>query len=161
MFTNISWGNYSIAIGALVLVWYSFIGFRFYYQELKQIAEGKQNIKFPFIKKKRSEQSRLLRGDNDHSNSSASPLFTEPFSVQDDAEKLTDILIQAILESDERNLSKDAFRNYLMLILNDYQYVKNSSFRPMINERMVSETEKFPQLILTFAEVDGLWDEAI
>lgn len=161
MFTNISWGNYSIAIGASVLVWYSFIGFRFYYQELKQIAAGKQPIKFPFLRKKGAGQSHSLISDNTHAKSSESPLFTAPFSVQDDAEKLIDILIQAILESDERNLSKDAFRNYLMLILNDYQYVKNSSFRPMINERMVSESEKFPQLILTFAEVDGLWDEAI
>lgn len=161
MFTNISWSNYSIAMAVLVLVWYSFLGCRYYFQDLKQLFEGKQIIKFPALGNKKSNTSSLTVRESDTSKSSVRESFQESFNGIEDAELLSDILINAIRESAERNLSSEAFRNYLKLILNDYPFIKNSSFRPMINEMMVSECEKHPQLILTFAEVDGLWAETI
>lgn len=161
MFTNISWSNYSIGMGVLVLVWYSFLGCWYYFQELKQLFEGKQIIKFPTLGDKKTKQLSLVTSDNDTTKSSLSKSFSESYNGLEDAELLSDILINAIRESAERNLTSEAFRNYLKLILNDYPFIKNSSFRPMINEMMVSECEKHSQLILTFAEVDGLWAETI
>jgi hypothetical protein len=161
MFTNISWSNYSIAMGLLVLVWYSFLVCRYYFQELKQLFEGKQQITLPTFGNKKIKQLSLAKSNKDTSKSSLSNSFPESFDGIEDAELLSDILINAIRESAERNLSNEAFRNYLKLILNDHPFIKNSSFRPMINEMMVSECEKHPQLILTLVEVDGLWAETI
>ena len=161
MFTNISWSKYCIAIGLLVIIWYVFLGFRFYYQELKQFLSGKQNIKFSTLKNKKIEQSCLVTNDTANSKSSLSASFSESLGTLEDADELSNILLNAITESSERNLSKDEFRYYLQLILKDFPLVKDSTFRTMINEVMVSECEKHPQMILTYAEVDGLWDETI
>jgi hypothetical protein len=161
MFTNISWNDYVIAIGLLVLVWYLFLGFRFYYKEIKEFISGERRIKFPTLGYKKKKQSCLAANDKSNSRSTLSSSFFESFSTLEDAEELSSLLTNAIKESAERNLSKAEFRNYLKLILNDYPYVKSSTLRVLVNELMVSECEKHPQMILTYAEVDGLWDEAI
>jgi hypothetical protein len=155
MFTNISWSNYCIAIGVLLLVWYTFLGFCFYYIELKQIVSGERDLKFPVVRSIKKKESGI------ESNSSSSVSFSESLGVSKVTEELTSILLNAIIESKERNLSKDEFQMYLKLILNDYPDVKESTSRLTINKLMVSECEKHPQLILTYAEVDDLWDEAI
>jgi hypothetical protein len=161
MFRNISWNDYVIAIGVLVLVWYLFLGFRFYYKEIKQFVSGERRVKFPVLGYNKKKQSCLSINEKGNSRSTLSSLFSESFSTLEDVEELSSLLINAIEESAERNLSKKEFRNYLKLILNDYPYVKKSTLRVKVNELMVSESEKHPQMILTYAEVDGLWDENI
>ncbi|MNQ61868.1 hypothetical protein D3C85_761910 [compost metagenome] len=161
MFTTISWSNYSIAIGALLSIWYLFLGFRFYYPDLKQFSSGKRSIKFPAIANRKTKQSCLVTNDEDDSRPTMSSSFFQPFNSSKEAEKLSGILINAIAESVERNLSKAELQTHLKLLLNDYPDVKNSTLRATINELMVSECEKHPQMILTYAEVDVLWDETI
>jgi hypothetical protein len=155
MFRNISWGNYCIAIGVLILVWYTYLGFRFYYKELKQIVSGERDLNFSVVRSKEQKQF------STESNSNSTPSLSESFGVSKVVEELTSILLNAIIESKERNLSKEEFQMYLKLILNDYPDVKDSTFRTTINKLMVSECTKNPQMILTYAEVDGLWDETI
>jgi hypothetical protein len=155
MFTNISWEGYCIAIGVLLLVWYTFLGFRFYHKEIKQIISGKGDLNLPMVKSLKRKQS----GTKSDSSSSAS--FSGSFGISKVVEELTSILLRAISESKERNLSKEEFQMYLKLILNDYPDVKNSTLRPTINAFMVSECEKHPQMILTFAEMDALRAEVI
>lgn len=158
MFRNISWGNYCIAIGVLILVWYTCLGFRFYYKELKQIVSGKLNVKSPVLRGYRSEPFRFETNEEDISKSSS---FSESLSTSEDVEVLSNLLINAINESLETSLSKEAFQNCLILILDEYPNVRNSTLRKTVNELMVSECAKHPQMILTYAEVDGLWDETI
>ena len=45
MFTNISWGNYIVVVVLLATSWYLFVGLRFYFTELKDLATGEK--KFP------------------------------------------------------------------------------------------------------------------
>lgn len=161
MFTKISWGDYCIAIGVLVLAWYIFLGVFYYRKELKQIVSGKGNGKFHVLGGAKAELTCFETNSDDVSKSSSTTSFSESFSISEDMEELSSILINAIKESVERNLSKDEFRNYLRLILDDFQFAKESTLRVTINKLMVSECEKHPQMILTYAEVDGLWDETI
>jgi hypothetical protein len=159
MFTNITWSNYSIAIGLLLLIWYSFLGFRFYYQEWKEIVAGKRKMQFPVLGGNKIRQARFESSDMTNSKSESS--FSKTFCTLEDTEELSSILINAIREGVERNFSNEEVRMYLKLILNDYPSLKESSYRSTINELMVSECEKHPQMILTYAELDGLWDETI
>ncbi|HEU4791363.1 MAG TPA: hypothetical protein VFS71_16870 [Flavobacterium sp.] len=158
MFRNISWGNYCIAIGVLILVWYTFLGVRFYYKELKQIVSGNLNIKSPALRGNRSKPFRFETNEEDIPESLSS---SELLSTLEDAEVLSDQLINGISESSQMSLSKEALQNCLILLLDAYPNVKNSTLRKTINELMVSECAKHPQMILTYAEVDGLWDEII
>lgn len=87
--------------------------------------------------------------------------FEEPFDTLEDARELFTKLQKAVVESSQTNLSNTEFKNYIRYILNEYPYVKNSSLREKINSLMVSECAKHPQLIITYPEMDGLWNEAI
>lgn len=161
MFTNISWGEYCIAIGALVLVWYILLGAFFYYKVLLKILSGKENMRFPALGETKSKTLRFGTNDIDTEKSTSSLSFSESISILEDVEELSRILINAIKESAERNLSKIEFSNYLRLILGDFQFLKASTLRETVNKLIVSECEKHPQLILTYGEADGLWEEFI
>lgn len=151
MFTNISWSNYIIAVSVLLIIWYLILVFKFYYPELKQILSGEKKIKI------------LSFGNRSKRNLSKpiSSSFSESFDTLEDAEELSNRLLQVIEESTERNLSLKEFQNYLGLVLEEYPYVKISSLRENINNFIVSECEKHPQLLLTFEQVDSLWEETI
>lgn len=151
MFTNISWSNYIIAVSVLLIIWYLILVFKFYYPELKQILSGEKKIKI------------LSFGNRSKRNLSKpiSSSFSESFDTLEDAEELSNRLLQVIAESTERNLSLKEFQNYLRLVFEEYPYVKISSLRENINNFIVSECEKHPQLLLTFEQVDSLWVETI
>lgn len=151
MFTNISWSNYIIAVSVLLVIWYLILVFKFYYAELKQIISGEKKIKI------------LSFGNRSKRNLSKpiSSSFSESFDTLEDAEELSDRVLQVIEESTERNLSPTEFKNYLRLVLEEYPYVKISSLRENINNFIVSECEKHPQLPLTYEQVDSLWEETI
>jgi hypothetical protein len=151
MFTNISWSNYIIAISVLLVIWYLILVFKFYYPELKQIISGEKKIKI------------LSFGNRSKRNLSKpiSSSFSESFDTLDDAEELSNRVLQTIEESAERDLSQKEFQNYLKLVLAEYPYVKISSLRENVNKFIVSECEKHPQLLLTYEQVDSLWEETI
>lgn len=84
MLTNVSWSNYSIAVGVVLLVWYLFLGFRFYYEELKQLISGKQRDKFSFLENENAKQSYLASNDEFNPESS----FSESIVTSKEAEEL-------------------------------------------------------------------------
>lgn len=151
MFTNISWSNYIIAVSVLLVIWYLIVVFKFYYPELKRIISGEKKIK-------------ILSFGNRSKRNLSEPIscsFSESFDTLDDAEELSNRVLQTIEESAERGLSQKEFQNYLKLVLAEYPYVKISSLRENANKFIVSECEKHPQLLLTYEQVDSLWEETI
>lgn len=161
MITTISWSNYVIAIMLLLLVWYIFLGFRFYYQELTQFMSGKRRFNLSAVENKSVQQFQSGKDDTINSEYNLSLSSFESSSAAEDVEELTRILLNVIEESALGQLSKVEFKSYLRVLLNDYPFVKQSALRAKLNEFMVSECEKHPQLILSYDEVDGLWEEAI
>lgn len=161
MITTISWSNYVIAIMLLLLVWYIFLGFRFYNQELAQFFSGKRQIKFSPEENKSVRQFDSIQDDRINSRFKLCSSSSESSRAAEDVEELTRILLSVIEENALGQLSKVEFKSYLRVLLNDYPFVKQSALRAKLNEFMVSECEKHPQLILSYAEVDGLWEEAI
>lgn len=152
MFTNVSWSSYLAVIGTAVIIWYLFIAFKFYSGDLKKILSGEKKLKLPFFKS---------NTENTKEAKSISDSFSESFDTLDDAEELAVRIQQAVAESAEKNLSKEQFQNYLRMLLEEYPYVKISSLRESINKLTVSESEKYPNLLLTLSEADGLWEGSV
>lgn len=161
MLTNISWEAYCITIAGLLFVYYAFLGFHFYYKEIKQAVSGEADIKLPSFGRNKPGSSLFKRNNEISRNAKFSFSPAQSQNALDAAGELSDLLAAAINECSESKLSKDDFQNRLRQILSGYAFVKNSALRRTLNELMASECEKHPQLILTYAEVDGLWDEAI
>lgn len=156
MFTNISWSSYIIAISVLLLIWYIFLGFKFYYFEFQKIISGKQQIKFLNFRK---TEKKFI--SNPSGESKLKETFSSSFDTLQDAEELSERIEKAIAESNERNLSKEEFQNYLKLLLSEYPYVKISALRENINKLLVSESSKHSNLNLTYVAADSLWEEIV
>ncbi len=151
MLSNISWGNYAVTVLVLILFWYIIIILKFYLDALKELLKG--NTKLKFFKTPKApavDQSRDLFSE-----------FKEPFDTLQDARELFSKLEKAISEAVQNNLYGIEFKHYVKFILEEYPYVRKSALREKINNLMVSECSKHPQLILTYPEMDGLWDETI
>jgi hypothetical protein len=149
MFTNISWGSYLTAAGIAVIFWYLIILLKFHSRDLKKILSGEKNLQIPFLKKT-SKNSQEIK--------SISDLFPKSFDTLQDAEKLSQRIKDAAKECSEKNLSKQQFQNYLRMLLDEYPYVKISSLRENINQIMVSESQLYPNLLLSLSEADSLWE---
>ena len=148
MFTNITWSHYALAILILLLLWYSSLVFRFYSNEVADIFSGRRKLRFPG-----KNQNTAARKDTLFSE------FKEPFETLDDARELFHQLENAFAESDQQSRSRDEFKNYIKFILEQYPYIRMSALRAKINDLTVSLCQECPRLNLTYAEVDGLWQE--
>jgi hypothetical protein len=149
MFTNISWGSYLTAAGITIIFWYLIILLKFHSHDLKKILSGEKKLQIPFLKK----TSKSLQDIKSISDS-----FPKSFDTLEDAENLSLRIKEAVKESAEKQLSKQQFQNYLRMLLDEYPYVKISSLRENINQQMVFESEKHPNLLLTLSEADSLWE---
>lgn len=154
MLTNISWGSYIITVGGLLLLWYLVLILKYYYSDIKKIFSGEKRIKILNFKNRPFTKLSV----NTERESSLSSMFSESRDTLDDTEELSKRIIQVVEESDQKQLSKEQFQNYLRMVLEQYPYVKNSSLKKNINKLIVSECEKYPQLNLTLSEADSLWD---
>lgn len=150
MLSNISWSSYITAVVVLVVLYYGFVLFRYCRSEITGYL-------------KRKNKKDLLPADKGTGFSAEDVFgeFNEPFDTLEDAEELCRKLADALRESNDRDLSKVEFTNYLHFILAEYPFVKQSALRGKINSFMVSETAQYPRLMLTSSEMDALWDETI
>ena len=152
MFTNISWGSYLTAAGIAIIFWYLIILLKFHSSDLKKILSGEKKLQIPFLKK----TSKNLQDIKSISDS-----FPKSFDTREDAESLSQRIKEAVKESAEKRLTKQQFQNYLRMLLDEYPYVKISSLRENINQQMVFESQKHPDLLLTLSEADSLWEGPI
>lgn len=149
MFTNISWGSFLTAAGIAIIFWYLIILLKFHSSDLKKILSGEKKLQIPFLKK----TSKNLQDIKSISDS-----FPKSFDTLEDAENLSQRIKVAVKESAEKRLTKQQFQNYLRMLLDEYPYIKISSLRENINQLMVFESQKHPNLLLTLSEADSLWE---
>jgi len=149
MFTNISWGSYLTAAGIAIIFWYLIILLKFHSSDLKKILSGEKKLQIPFLKK----TSKNLQDIKSISDS-----FPKSFDTLEDAENLSQRIKEAVKESAEKRITKQQFQNYLRILLDEYPYIKISSLRENINQLMVFESQKHPNLLLTLSEADSLWE---
>ncbi|MBF4487777.1 hypothetical protein [Flavobacterium sp. CSZ] len=161
MFTNISWGNYIIAVSILLLIWYLILGFRCYYPDLRAILSGEKSLQSLSLKSNPQEKLAVHLQKGSSVENKELSLYKESFDTLADAEELSGRIQGAIKESAERNLSLEEFQNYLKLLLSEYPFVRISTLRENINAIIVKSSASYPALLLTLSQVDLLWEESI
>ena len=154
MLTNISWANYTLVVVLLAASWYLFVGLRFYFAELKDLASGKKRFQIPSFSQVQSnaDYPEVPNGIPSSLNE------TQTDQTFQDVEDLVEKLKNLAADASRRKLPKKEFMYYLSLVLNEFQTVKNSPFRSSICELVVSECDKLELIHLTEKEVDVLWD---
>jgi len=147
MLSNISWSSYLTAIIILAVVWYSFLIYKYHLWNI-------QNL----FKRNARQSPRDAKGKTESKPGLFSE-YKESFSTLEDAEELYSRLVEVFTESNAGGLTKEVFQNYIRFILSEYPFVKQSALRSKINALAVLESEKYPELLLVYAEMDSLWDE--
>ncbi|MFV5703022.1 hypothetical protein ACM55F_14210 [Flavobacterium sp. XS2P12] len=155
MFTNISWGNYIVVVVLLGVSWYLFVGLRFYFAEIKDIATGKRKFQFRSYPEIPSNSSYQESPDSTLSQS----YLTESDQTFKDVDHLVERLKNVVADAAQRKLHQQEFVDYLGLVLIEYPSVKNSPFRSSVSELIVSECDKLESIHLTQQEAEGLWNE--
>lgn len=157
MFTNISWGNYIVVVVLLLASWYLFVGLRFYFDDIKEIATGKRKLQFRRLgntnyQEPQSELNYLDFEINTSESVASDTIFQE-------VDGLVKQLKNVITDATQRKLIKQEFQDYMRLTLTAYPLLRNSPYRSSVDELIVSECEKQGAILLSQQEVEALWDE--
>lgn len=159
MFTNISWGNYIVVVILLLASWYLFVGFRFYFDDLKEVISGKRKLQFRGFEDSNYQdpQSELKYQESPEAISDQNSLGEFDITFQD-VDALVGRLKSFIADAAKKKLVKKEFTYYLQLLLREFPSVKNSPFNSSISELIVSECEKLESITLTQKEAEALWE---
>lgn len=157
MFTNISWTEYLFAVAVALVIYYSFVGVRYFSKELKALITGKVRFRF----------RPAISGYDDDSNDMAATVAsdTKANSEEEDAfaevEELISRTKEAIANASRKKYVPQEFRHYLQLLLREYPNVKNSDLRSSINELIIVECERHGVVTLNEEEADMLWNDTV
>lgn len=158
MFTNISWNTYIVVMVLLAAGWYLFVGLRFYFNHLKEIAAGKRKLKFHGLQKENYQEPEPQFNTpylpNTTSTDAASAEFDNTFTQVD---ALIDQLKIVIADAAKTKLSRQEFTYHLKSVLEQYPLIRDSSFSSSVSELIVMECNKLGYFILTQSEAEALW----
>ncbi|MDX2001784.1 MAG: hypothetical protein SFW35_05105 [Chitinophagales bacterium] len=157
MFTNISWTEYLFAIAVALVIYYSFVGVRYFPKELKELVTGKIKFRFrPAVSGYDDDGNGMAvtSGPDAKTNSEEEDAFAE-------VEELIGRLKEAIANASRKKYVLQEFRHYLQLLLREYPNIKNSDLRSSINELIVSECERHGVVALSEEEADMLWNDTV
>lgn len=156
MITNISWAAYFYATATLTVVWYLYVGFRFFYTDIKKAYDS------PF-----TGTLKWDAGPNQEapSQTEASPNLVAKGAFEENSfndfeviEELVDRVKTHMSSSLEKSLAKDDFLLGLQPILRDYPALRSSQFRPSINEFITTECEAQGLGPVSLEEVENCWN---
>lgn len=160
MLTGISWNNYIVVVVLLSIVWYLFVGLRYYFDDIKDFVTGKRKLQFRFLERKLIPKSNY---DLDYQKSdeilNTQVEFETVDTVFNEVEDLTARLKNAITDATQKKFIKKDFEDHLRFILKEHPLLENSPFCSSISELIVSECEKQESVLLTLQEVEALWNE--
>ncbi|MCC9073505.1 hypothetical protein LNQ49_18165 [Flavobacterium sp. F-65] len=159
MFTNISWGNYIVVVILLLTSWYLFVGFRFYFDDLKEVISGKRKLQFRRLGDPNYGDFQSEENDQETPAPTLSqPTFGEFDTTFQDVDALVARLKSFITDAAKKKLVKKEFTYYLQLLLREYPSVKDSAFRSSVSELIVTECKTLDAVSVTQAEAEGLWN---
>ncbi|WP_394776333.1 hypothetical protein [Flavobacterium sp.] len=159
MFTNISWSNYIVVIILLLASWYLFVGFRFYFDDLKEVLSGRRKLQFRGFENPNYQDPKFeLKAQESPEEISEQASFGEFDTTFQDVDALVARLKTFIADAAKKKLVQKEFTYYLQLLLREFPSVKNSPFNSSISELIVSECDKLESINLTQKEAEALWE---
>jgi hypothetical protein len=165
MFNSISWTQYLVFVVLLLIVYYIFVGLKFYSFEVQSILKGKasspvlatEDATDDDIKKVNKAQN--VQSELFPSYKSFRPQSEDTEDTFQQVEELTTKLKTAIADAASSNTTKQEFFLSLQLILRKYHFLKGSAFPVAINNLIASECEKYNFNHLDAEERVMLWNE--
>jgi hypothetical protein len=159
MLTTISWTDYLITVAIVLVIYYLFVGARYYSDDLKDLFAGKRKLKFKAaIPKERREEVFSISETSPIKSSSFEETMGDELA---EVEHLIERLKAVIEDASGMKLIQQEFKQYLGMVLKEYPSVRYSPLRSSVNELIISECEKYGTITLSESEVDVLWKETV
>lgn len=161
MFTGISWTDYLAVVAILVMIYYAYVGVRYFSGDIRGLLTGKRKLHFRRVKRDEEEEPTSYVTDIASSPTSPSNFEESNDSDFEEVEHLISRLKDVIADASGRELIPQEFSHYLRITLKEYPNINNSVLRPSVNELIVSECEKYGTVTLSVEEVDRLWNDSL
>lgn len=164
MFSSISWREYLTAITFLLIVYYLFVGVKFYSLELQSLLKVKRRLSLSTndsVENKVQENANHFQNDQSElfpSYQRFAPKVEEADDTFEKVEELTSRLKDVIAGAASTNSSKEDFIVSLQTLLRNYHFLKGSPFLVAINNLIASECEKHGFIYLNADERVMLWN---
>lgn len=158
MLKHISWSDYLLAVIVLLILYYFFIGVKYFSGEIKALLSGTGRLAF---KAALPADSGRYDPDNDSDQSAEKGFEETADDTFAEVEHLIGRLKTVIADASQRKLIREELKQYLRLLLKEYPAIKYSPLRSSINELILSECEKYRAVTLDEDEVELLWKEAV
>jgi len=159
MLNHLSWTAYFEGVSTLLLIYYLYVGIRYYAADIKQLlsSAGKNGpgTKLP---------EQLVFNDAEHPSGDfpKEVSYEQSLYRNDDiqeADKLISSLKKKITAASGAAYAPVKLLTELKAVFQEHPSLKNSPHRPAINELVVTECERTGVAELTEDEADQWWDD--
>jgi hypothetical protein len=158
MFNHVSWSSYLEGVIILLLIYYVFVGIRFFSADIRQILDRLtasiavgQKTSDPLVYQ---EDSKTVEGVTTF----AGPSDDHYPEDMREADNLITSVKSGISTALDRDYSPETLKAQIQRLFQLHHALKSSPHRPAINEWIVSECERTGTARLTEEEVDQWWD---
>lgn len=151
------WTVYTVVLAATLLIYYTFVGWKYYRKEIRSLFKGKT--------KNRIESSSVGDRVKPSESGELDPAFSdgaEQAASQDEAlftqvQALNEYLVTEIEEAHQKDYNKQDLIQMLQMILKEYGALKGTPFQHAVNKRIDAECAKYGQMHLAEDDKDQLW----
>jgi hypothetical protein len=150
MFNSITWGQYMFVVSLLLVLYYAFVGFKYFQWEILSLIGIKKvdndTIIIPPITNTRPEENHEDYFPKPQQKTGTSPLV-QPFTDE----------VQAYLNQTEIGISKHELTDALQQLIEKYPLAQNAEYRNELLYYVASSVNaKYPQL-LRASDISQLW----
>lgn len=151
MLSNISWMQFFTGMGSILVIYYLYVLVRYYPDKLKGLFAGKKGTEInpSFLQHNGSEPTADAQSSE------------EEYDEFKEIENLVSTLQDVIREGSENINEVGDFKKEIAVVLRRAYDLRESPYRPSINELIKSECSKYRTFTLSEREVDALWDETV
>jgi hypothetical protein len=139
MLVNVSWKEYLVVLAVTLVVYYVFVGIRYYRKELDSLLKG-ELPKF----------NKLVKKEDD--NSTRNPADFE------ELEAVVDDLRYAIFEKAGKLTGQQELAEQLNKRLQNYSGLQKPAYRVAINNYIIRNAKEICGVVFSESELDGMWD---
>lgn len=150
MFNSITWGQYLFAVALLLVLYYAFVGFKYFRWEILTLIGIKKAdndiIVIPPIPNTKPDENHEDYLPKPTQKNDVSPMV-QPFTDE----------VQAYLNQTENSISKHELTDALQQLLEKYPAAKNIEYKNELTYFIASSVNaKYPQL-LRASDISQLW----
>ena len=157
MFNQISWATYAQTAVLSLVIYYFFVLYRYYRQDLLVKIKGKQRYASNSVAFNSPSQQPAFQQEINFNETVFIPKENKNGGYSPLGQSLTDELQAFISEAGSNSFERQQIIPSLQLLIGKYPSVKSSPFKESIKQQIAQQCASTCSVHLSEEELDGLW----